>query len=153
MNDHVTADVLVDYAMGTLDAASMEVVEAHVEICPRCLAELQREARLECGLYDVAAALPRDAVVRLPNRRRWSTRVALGAGLAVAAGLVLALGGAFTSAPTTAPEVRYCNAPDVSADCLARARFDGLLSVGPREELVVPRYEIVPSAVSSGGPR
>jgi hypothetical protein len=151
MNDHLASELLTDYAMGTLDASSAEAVDAHVETCTRCAALLQREARLEFGLTEVASGLPRTIVGAARGRRRWSTRLAVGAGMALAAGLVLVLDANPASKSAPAPEVRYCNAPGAAADCLARARFDGLLSVGPREELVVPRYEIVPSAAPSGG--
>jgi hypothetical protein len=37
--------------------------------------------------------------------------------------------------------VRRCDVANAAQDCVARAQFDGVLTIGPDRQVVVPRYE------------
>lgn len=135
---HLVAEELEHYVIGALDEAGAARVEAHTARCATCAAALQREARLEVGLFQLAAQpAPLQAF-----RRRARVAVAVSA-LAAAAGLALGFSSALEvdGQPQPPPRVERCDRSSAPTDCLVRAQFDGVLTIGPGQELVVPRYE------------
>lgn len=150
MSEHLSKGLLEEYVIGALDDGSMRFVEAHVEGCAACAALLAREARLEGGLYALGE---RAAVAPLLTGRRRKLSMAV-AGIAVAAGVMVVVG-LFDSTPPPEkhPHVRRCVDADAAkeGECLAQARFDGVISIGPGNQLLVPRYELVPETNVPGG--
>jgi anti-sigma factor RsiW len=62
-----TADVLLDYSGGRLDAARAAILEQHMEICPRC-ASFRSDQALVWDALDAWEPMP---VSRDFNRRLW----------------------------------------------------------------------------------
>jgi anti-sigma factor RsiW len=135
---HLVPEELEHYVIGALDQAGAARVEAHTASCATCAAALQSEARLEVGLLQLAAQpAPLQAF-----RRRARVAVAVSA-LAAAAGLALVFSSVLRvdGRPQPPPRVERCDQSSAPTDCLARAQFDGVLTIGPNQEVVVPRYE------------
>ena len=98
---------------------------------------LQREAQVEVALHEVAS---QRNVVSLSSRRRRVT-VVISALAAVAATVLIAVVrfGGSTDSP---PSLRECNDPATAAACLSKAQFDGVITLDPRGQPVVPRYDV-----------
>jgi len=138
MTDHLKPEQLEAWAVGTLPDADAKALEAHADGCDACAALLKREAKLEVALTELAQRSPR------PSRRR---RTAVGAAVAVAALAAAALAVVTlqnVNRRSPAPTVVHCEDPASEKACIQRAHFDGLLTVGPGDELTVPRYDLVP---------
>jgi anti-sigma factor RsiW len=135
---HVNPDQLEQYVLGTLEGGDAAALEAHAASCESCALALQREARLELGLQDLAA-LPTPAAARPAPRRR--VRVAVATFFAAAAALGLFAWPSAAPSPSQAPAVRRCDEATAPSDCVARAQFDGVLTIGPDRQVVVPRYD------------
>ena len=140
MTDHLSAEVLEQYVIGALEPLEVARVEAHVGACEACAASLGREARLEQGLYEVAA-MP--APLRV--RRRWVGVAASGLALAAGAAAFIVAQHRSTSRDGE-PRLVRCDDPRSADDCIAKARFDGLVSLGPGAEVDVPRYDEQPGS-------
>lgn len=140
MSGHLTGDLLEQYVIGALDADSVRFVEGHVAQCPACAGLLQREAQLEVALHDVAAPLQ---VVSLDARRRRRVRMAVASvGALLAAGVLLSFVMPTGAGPSAAPALRRCEDATTARDCISRAQFDGVLTIGPGGEPIVPRYDL-----------
>ena len=135
---HIGADVVEQYVMGALDVESSRFVESHVTQCPHCAALLQNEAQVEVALHEVASL---KKVVSLSSRRRRMT--ALVASAALAAGLVLVVSGDHAPRLQNRPGLRQCTEASTARDCISQAQFDGVITIGPDREPIVPRYELV----------
>jgi anti-sigma factor RsiW len=81
MNEHVTQAALEAYVIGALEELEAARVEEHVASCQSCAAQLQREAALEVAFTAVVSARPRPRISHLS--------AAAGAGLAIAAAMLL----------------------------------------------------------------
>lgn len=145
---HLTTDLVEEYVIGALDADSARFVEAHVEGCADCAALLAKEARLEAALYEVGE-LANVVPLAARRRRRWSL-AALGA---VAAGVALAVVGFAERPPPPEKEPRILRCADATnpGECMARGQFDGVITIGPDHELLVPRYDELPAAGQERG--
>lgn len=139
-SSHPTTEVLERYVIGALELLEQAEVEAHAASCARCAAALQREAALELRLMEVAAVAPPPGQRALPAR---VTGALVGLSMAVAAVLAAVM---YVPPPPAAgaPRVVRCDDPGSAADCAARAGYEGVISLGPHDEIVVPRYEQVP---------
>src|SRR5271156_5116437 len=86
-DDHRKAKALLPwYATGQLDAAEADGIEAHLQTCAECRAQLQTEHRLRTAI----PAAPLEAGWRAPPPRRRIAWIAA-AGAALAASLAIAL--------------------------------------------------------------
>ena len=140
---HLNPDLVEQYVIGALDAESTRFVEAHVAQCPACAVLLRDEARVEVALHEVAAAsVAQRKVVPLFKRRRVGVGVGVLA-VAAAAALVVVLR---SGVPDEAPRVRDCSNPGTARECISKAQFDGVLTIGPRGEPIVPRYDVTGGA-------
>lgn len=139
MSGHVTPDTLEHYVIGALDATSARWVEAHAAGCEACAAALAAEARLELALFEVAAAPP-SLEGRRARRARFAAAAVTGFS-ALAATVAWLLWVDRPPPPGGHPQVVRCTEVSSAEDCIARAQFDGVLTIGPDERLVVPRYE------------
>lgn len=138
MPGHATPDALEQYVIGALDAASAAWVEAHVAGCEACAAALQREARLELSLFEVAA---QPSSLAGHRRRRARLAAALTGLTALAAGASWLLSMDRPPPADGHPQVVRCVDARSADECIARAQFDGVLTIGPDRTLVVPNYE------------
>jgi anti-sigma factor RsiW len=139
MSGHLTPEALELYILGALDAEPSLALEAHAATCTACAAALQREARLELGLLEVARA---PASLQGFRRRRLQLGVAGLAAAAAAAVLLLLVQPRAT--PDGQPRLVRCEDPRQASECLAGAQYDGLLTIGPDNQLVVPLYDASP---------
>lgn len=139
----LSPDVVEQYVIGSLDPDSARFVDTHVGGCRACAAMLAREAKLEVQLHEVAEL---SRVVPLSSRRRRAGAAVLSVAAALAAGVVLLV--TFEREPPAdeAPRIARCEDPGSAAACIERAKFDGVITIGPGNELVVPRYDAVPTA-------
>lgn len=138
MPGHVSPDDLEQYVIGALDAASASWVEAHAARCEACAKALASEAQLELSMFEVAA-LP--AALGGARQRRARIAATLTGLTALAAG-VLWLFSVERSPPENGhPRIVRCADTRSAAECIAQAQFDGVLTIGPDSQLVVPRYE------------
>ncbi len=137
---HLGADVVEQYVMGALDVESSRFVESHVTQCPECAALLQNEAQVEVALHEVAAL---KKVVLLSSRRRRMTALVASAAVALAAGLVLVVSIDRGPSLQNRPVLRQCTEASTARDCISQAQFDGVITIGPDREPIVPRYELV----------
>jgi hypothetical protein len=143
---HLTPDELQDFVTGSLDPAASRRLEAHVEGCEACAKELAREARLEVSLLEVGDGLqPAAQVLALEDRRKRRLRTATlsALGVAVAAALVVVLSVERPTPGGKGPSINHCTDPHRAADCIAQGEFDGVISIGPDRQLIVPRYDAV----------
>ncbi len=139
---HVKAEQLESYVTGSASPVDEKAIEAHVAQCPMCAGALAREARLEVLFAEVGSGLP--PAVQVPGRfLRW-----IAAGVGTAAALIAALLLAFLS-PRWAldqgsrPEINRCNDAHSAAKCITQGLFNGEVSIGPDQQLIIPRYEHV----------
>jgi hypothetical protein len=146
MTAHATPEALEAWVLGTLEPAEAQALEAHALECPACAQALEKEAAFEQRLHALAVAPRARAVSRLSRAQRPALYAATLMAAAAAVTLFLRV------KPLTfehEPRVVRCQ----DASCEAKARFDGVLSLGPDGELKVPRYEDVPESAngSRGG--
>lgn len=140
MPRHLAGDLLEQYAIGALDLASTRFVEAHVAECAACAALLQREAALEVGLYEAAQ---HRAVVSLSARRRRRLVAGLASAAAVlAAGVALVFSLEREPSPAQQPRLRHCVDSSTASECISRGQFDGVITIGPDREPIIPRYDV-----------
>lgn len=143
---HATPEALEAWVLGTLEPAEAEALEAHTLECAACAQALAHEAAFEQRLHALAVAPRSRAVTRLSRAQR----------PALYAATLMAAAAAVTLFLRVQP-LRFDHEPKVvqchDASCEAKARFDGVLSLGPDGELKVPRYEDVPGGAngSRGG--
>ena len=97
MRDHVGADTLALYVMGELERDVVDGIEAHVDQCPLCAAEVAREAGLELVMRRAGAEFRVAETARSGGRRRMWGLVSL----VVAAAAILAA----VTFPQVMPEV------------------------------------------------
>jgi len=143
---HLTPDELQDFVIGSLDSPSSQRLEAHVERCEACAKELAREARLEVSLLEVGEGLQPPARVHvLEDRRKRRLRTATfsALGVAAAAALVVVFSVERPTPGGKGPSINHCTDPHQAADCIAQGEFDGVISIGPDRQLIVPRYDAV----------
>jgi hypothetical protein len=142
MTRHLSGDIVEQYVIGALDAESVRFVEGHVAQCPACARLLQQEAQLEVALHETARI--KDVVSLSSRRRRLVAVVASAAAAALAAGLVLVFS-VDTEPPAAAqPKLRHCVDQSTASECISQGQFDGVITIGPNRELIVPRYDVVP---------
>jgi anti-sigma factor RsiW len=137
---HIAPEQLEQYVIGALDPTTASLVEAHTASCADCALALQREAQLELGLAAVAA-LP--APLNAVRRRRRVGVAAAGVALAASAAAAVLVFALFERPPSpeSAPRIARCDHVGASSECIARAQFDGVLTIGPGQQVVVPRYD------------
>ena len=140
MHRHIGADVVEQYVMGALDVESSRFVEGHVAQCAECALMLQNEAALEVAMHEVAAL---KKVVSLSARRRKIGALVASAAVALAAGLVLIVSVDHQPSPTERPALRHCIEASTARDCILRAQFDGVITIGPDRQPIVPLYDQV----------
>lgn len=149
-SQHLTPEACEAFVRGELAGQALVALEAHVAACAPCAQALTREARLEESLHAVARADQGPLASVTALRRR---RVVVGAVVsALAAGLALVASLPHLPAAEQAPRVVRCDGPAATADCVERARFDGVLAVGPGRRVEVPRYDEVPAPAGGGTP-
>ncbi len=143
MNDHVSHDIIERYVMGDVDPLAAAAINRHVESCPPCAAMLQREAQVDEAMHTLMDDLRQHPIVRQQPRARHRAFAtgALAAGLAMAAAVTLVLAETPAIALKAAPEVQKCASVTRANDCMSRAEFDGLISMGPDRSLRIPRYD------------
>ena len=103
-----TMDLVVDSLMDRLDPAERATLEQHLAGCSQCAAEAEHMRSMWQELENVAPPTPSgEALIRFGRRLERSRRPRWAAGLKVAAGIVLLLGGALlgrlTAASVTPP--------------------------------------------------
>ncbi len=140
MQRHIGADVVEQYVMGALDVESSRFVEGHVAQCAQCATMLQNEAALEVAMHEVAAL---KKVVSLSARRRRVGAAVASAVLAMAAGLVLIVSVDHEPPHDKRPALRHCLEVSTARDCISQAQFDGVITIGPDREPIVPLYDQV----------
>ncbi len=138
---HLVADIVEQYVIGALDAESVRFVEAHVAQCASCAKLLQQEAALEVALHETVR---HTKVVSLSSRRKKVGAVVASAAALLAAGLVLVFSVDREPAPAAQPELRHCMEKSTAPDCISRGQFDGVITIGPNHEPIIPRYEVTP---------
>lgn len=144
MNKHLVADIVEQYVIGALDADSVRFVEGHVAQCLPCGKLLQQEAALEVVLHEMVRS-PR--VISLETRRRRRTGAVLASSAAMlAAGLVLVF--SLDGDPPLAgqPGLRRCVDVSTASECISQGQFDGVITIGPNLEPIVPIYDVTPGA-------
>ena len=133
------------YVMDAVSDERREEIEAHVMACAECAAALQREARLELALPEVAqASIERERApipIARASRRR-PRRICITAGLAAAAGLAALLGTRVLMRHSAAPTPIVVNCPidEHARACVDQARMHGLYVQYPIPR-PVPIYE------------
>ena len=143
MTRHLGGDIVEQYVIGALDAESVRFVEGHVAQCAECAKLLQQEAQLEVGLHETARL---KNVVSLSSRRRRTVAVVAAAAAALAAGLVLVFSIDAEPPAAAQPKLRRCVDESTASKCISQAQFDGVITLGPNGEPIVPRYDVVPGA-------
>ena len=141
MTRHLVEDIVEQYVIGALDAESVRFVEGHVAQCAPCAKLLQEEAALEVALHETVR---RTRVVSLTSRRRRIGALVASAAAVLAAGLVLVF--SLESDPPAAaqPKLRQCVDASTATECISQGQFDGVITIGPRGEPIVPRYDVTP---------
>ncbi len=138
MLTHVKREVLEQYVIGALDPHEEQAIDAHLAGCDACAEVMKHEAQLELALIEVAhAPTPLRRPTRAPSRL---AALVTTVGVALAASVLF-----FVWRPLApgepAPQVVHCDDPRSAASCIARAHFDGVITIGPDRQLSVPRYE------------
>jgi hypothetical protein len=141
MEKHLVADIVEQYVIGALDAESVRFVEGHVARCPPCAKLLQQEAALEVALHETVR---HTKVVSLSSRRRKTVAVIASAAAVLAAGLVLVFSLEREPSPAAQPGLRHCVEESTAPDCISKGQFDGVITIGPNHEPIVPRYDVTP---------
>jgi anti-sigma factor RsiW len=140
MPTHVKREVLEQYVIGALEPHEEQVIDAHLADCDACAQVMKAEAQLELALVEVAhAPTPLRRVVRQPPSRLAALVTTVGVALAASVLFLVWRGPVSTVEP--APQVVHCDDPRSAASCIARAHFDGVITIGPDRQLSVPRYE------------
>ena len=139
MEKHLVADIVEQYVIGALDAESVRFVEAHVARCAPCAKLLQQEAAIEVALHETAR---HRKVVSLSSRRRKLVALVASAAAVLAAGLVLVFSFDREPAPAAQPGLRHCVEKSTASDCISRGQFDGVITIGPNHEPIIPRYDV-----------
>lgn len=140
MQKHLVTDIVEQYVIGALDPESVRFVEGHVAQCPACARLLQEEAALEVQLHELGHD---GQVIALSSRRRRTGAVL--ASVAVLAAAVVAFFLVESQPPASAqPRVRRCEDVSTASACISKAQFDGVITIGPDREPIVPRYELTP---------
>lgn len=141
MNKHLVADIVEQYVIGALDAESVRFVEGHVAQCPPCAKLLQQEAALEVALHEVVR---RKKVVSITSRRRRIGALVASAAAVLAAGVVLAFSIEREPPAAAQPKLRQCVDATTATECISQGQFDGVITIGPEGEPIVPRYDVTP---------
>ncbi len=81
-------------------------------------------------------------VVAISTRRRRIGAIVASAALAVAAGLVMLVSLERAPGPVKSFEVQQCTEASTAQACITRGQFDGVITLGPGRELLVPRYDL-----------
>ncbi len=139
MEKHLVADIVEQYVIGALDADSVRFVEGHVARCAPCAKLLQQEAALEVALHQTVL---HTRVVSLSSRRRKIGALVASAAAMLAAGLVLVFSFDREPVPSAQPELRHCIEKSTATDCISKGQFDGVITIGPNHEPIVPRYDV-----------
>jgi anti-sigma factor RsiW len=147
MNKHLVADIVEQYVIGALDADSVRFVEAHVAQCPPCAKLLQEEAAIEVALHEIVR---RKKVVSIASRRRRIAAVVASAAAVLAAGLVLVFSLESEPPPSAQPKLRRCVERTTAIECISQGQFDGVITIGPNLEPIVPRYDVTPGTPGVG---
>jgi hypothetical protein len=134
---HLTQSQLEAWAIGALEEREALAVEAHATACAACGSLLEKEARLEGALAELAQARPLPEPLVFPEFKAWQRVALVSLGAALAAGLAFGLS-------LWPPPPREAPAPHCADEaCVERANYDGLLTVGPGATVEIPRYEQV----------
>ena len=141
MTRHLVADIVEQYVIGALDAESVRFVEGHVAQCVPCARLLQQEAALEVALHETVR---RTKVVAITSRRRRVAALVASAAAVLAAGLALVFSLASEPSPSSQPKLRQCVDATTATECISQGQFDGVITIGPRGEPIVPRYDVTP---------
>ena len=143
MEKHLGVDIVEQYVIGALDAESVRFVEGHVAHCAPCAKLLQQEAALEVTLHQAGRHLK---VVSLSSRRRKIGALVASAAAVLAAGLVLVFSFDREPVPAAQPELRHCIEKATANDCISKGQFDGVITIGPNHEPIIPRYDVTAGA-------
>lgn len=141
MQKHLVTDIVEQYVIGALDAESVRFVEAHVAQCAPCAQLLREEASLEVALHEVGQL---GKVALLSTRRRKLGAVVASAAAVLAAGLVLVFSVDGEPPASSQPRLRSCVDVATASQCISKAQFDGVITIGPNREPIVPRYDVNP---------
>jgi len=141
MTRHLVADIVEQYVIGALDAESVRFVEGHVAQCAPCAKLLQEEAALEVALHETVRLTK---VVSLTSRRRRIAAVVASAAAVLAAGVALVFSLAGEPAAASQPKLRQCVDATTATECITQGQFDGVITIGPRGEPIIPRYDVTP---------
>ena len=141
MTRHLVTDIVEQYVIGALDAESVRFVEGHVAQCAPCAKLLQQEASLEVALHETARLTK---VVSLSSRRRRVGAVVASAAALLAAGLVLVFPLERDPPAGAQPKLRQCADATTATECISQGQFDGVITIGPNNEPIVPRYDVTP---------
>jgi hypothetical protein len=141
MTRHLVTDIVEQYVIGALDAESVRFVEGHVAQCAPCAKLLQQEAALEVALHETVR---RTRVVSITSRRRRVAALVASAAAVLAAGLALVFSLATEPSATSQPKLRQCVDATTATECISQGQFDGVITIGPRGEPIVPRYDVTP---------
>lgn len=141
MNKHLSPDIAEQYVIGALDAQSVRFVESHVAQCVQCAQLLQQEATLEMGLHEIGQVSSRVISLATRRRRKVGAVVASAAAL-LAAGLVLVVSYENSNSPSAQPQLRHCVDVSTADECISRGQFDGVITIGPNRQPIIPRYDV-----------
>jgi len=141
MTRHLVADIVEQYVIGALDAESVRFVEGHVAQCAPCAKLLQQEAALEVALHETVR---HTKVVAITSRRRRVAALVASAAAVLAAGLALVFSLGSEPSPSSQPKLRKCVDATTATECISQGQFDGVITIGPRGEPIVPRYDVTP---------
>lgn len=142
MTRHLVADIVEQYVIGALDAESVRFVEGHVAQCAPCAKLLQQEAALEVALHETVRH--RTNVVAITSRRRRVAAMVASAAAVLAAGLALVFSLGSEPPAASQPKLRQCVDATTATECISQGQFDGVITIGPRGEPIVPRYDVTP---------
>ena len=141
MTRHLVTDIVEQYVIGALDAESVRFVEGHVAQCAPCARLLQQEAALEVALHETVR---RTKVVSITSRRRRVAALVASAAAVLAAGLALVFSLGSEPPAASQPKLRQCVDATTATECISQGQFDGVITIGPRGEPIVPRYDLTP---------
>ena len=141
MTRHLVGDIVEQYVIGALDAESVRFVEGHVAQCVPCARLLQQEAALEVALHETVR---RTKVVAITSRRRKVAALVASAAAVLAAGLALVFSLGSEPPAASQPKLRQCVDATTATECISQGQFDGVITIGPRGEPIVPRYDVTP---------
>lgn len=142
-HQHLGADIVEQYVMGALDAQSARFVDGVVAACPSCARLLRQEAALEVALYQVMKGREVGGLFGRPRRVR---ALVAGAAAALALGVVVLSSGDGDPPARAQPTVRACVDAATASQCIFEGQFDGVITIGPNLEPIIPRYDVTPGA-------